>query len=322
MSEIPALRDALVDAAARRARRRRRLALRAVAWTAAAAAAAALLALAVSGPRDREVPAVPPPQDVVRGYSAFDRPAAAADTPPAGALSADYTRVESRLVLDEDGTRVWLAVGERPKVEGFGGRSELCAVVRGAAGAGGVCGGPVSEGFASQLLRRDGPDPVLFVLPDGARDPQVLTRDGIVSPAVHDNVALAVPGEPAIGASFTDASGVRRIARYRELHARGWTPPAGCPRLDPLPASAGNLAERAALLAVDRLYPWIQEARVTRVSPVQPGLCPREVTDRSLLVELRILPFDASQRASDSLTQGRVLVGMEGGEMTVWRVQH
>ena len=61
---------------------------------------------------------------------------------------------------------------------------------------------------------------------------------------------------------------------------------------------------------------------MTGVSPVGPGLCTRDVTDRSLLVELHLTPFDASQRNSASLTQGRLLVGMVHGRMTVWMVQH
>ncbi len=109
---------------------------------------------------------------------------------------------------------------------------------------------------------------------------------------------------------------------YRDLDARGWTPPERCPALEPLPPDADAAARRAGLLAVDRIYPWIQEASVTGVSPVGPGLCTRDATDRSLLVELHLTPFDASQRNSASLTQGRLLVGMLHGRMTVWMVQH
>lgn len=326
MSEIPALRDALVGAAARRVRRRRRRAFTIVAWTAVAAAVSAVLVLGTFEPDDIETPTINPPADAIgQSFSAFRRPATAADAPPAGAFAGDFD-VDSRLVLDEDGTRVWLAAVAHPKVEGFGGRRELCGVVRGDGGPGSVCselGGRFESGLASQIRRHNAPDSVLFLLPDGAGDPHVTLSNGrVLSPGVRDNAALVVPDAPAVGASFTTPSGVREISRWRDLDTRGWTPPEGCPTLESLPTGAEELARRAALLAADRVYPWIQEASVTGVSPVGPGLCTREVTDRSLLVELHLTPFDASQRNSASLTQGRLLVGMEHGRMTVWMVQH
>jgi hypothetical protein len=178
----------------------------------------------------------------------------------------------------------------------------------------------MADGFVTQIPARNGRI-ALFVLPDGSGDPQVLIRGSSLEPEVRDNVALAAPPESIVSASYTDAAGVRRISRWRDLHAKGWTPQ-GCPALDPLPADAQAQAQRAALLAVSRVYPWIQEASVAGVTPVGPGLCTPEVTDRSLAVSLRILPFDESQRKSASLTQGLLLVGMERGRMTVWRVQH
>jgi hypothetical protein len=221
---------------------------------------------------------------------------------------------------------VWLVASRRPKVEGFGGERELCAILRGNGGPGAVCGGLASiaqSGIVSPLPRHDAPDSVLFVLPEGATDPQVTLSGGVVlAPEIHDNAALVVPREPVFGASWTSPSGVREIARYRDLDAKGWTPPEGCPKLDPLPADAEGQARRAALLAVDRIYPSIQQAAVTRVSPLGRGLCTPEVSDRSLVVELNLTPFDASQRSSASLTQGRLLAGMVNGRMTVWMVQH
>jgi hypothetical protein len=325
MSEIPALRDALVGAASRRVRRRRRRALALVGWTAVAVAAAAVFVLlAGPAPRERERPAITPqPQDaLVRGFSVFRRPATAADALPADARG-DGRDIDARLALDEDGSRVWLAAMTQPKIEGFGGRRELCAVVRGKAGTASTCNGSPgsSPGTLTLLPRRNAPDSVLFVLPDGARDPQVtLSSDFVLAPKVQGNVALAVPHEPPVGASYTTAAGVRQIARWHDLHARGWSPAKGCPKLEPLPPGAEDLARRAALLAVDRIYPWIQEASVTGVSPVGPGLCTRAVTDRSLMVELHLTPFKATRSAS--LTQGRLLVGMRRGEMTVWMINH
>jgi hypothetical protein len=322
MTEIPALRDALVGAAARRVRRRRRQAATIFGW--AAVATAVVLVLVRSDPRELERPA-PPPAAVpaAQSFSAFRRPATAADALPAGALPG--LDADSRRVLDEHGTRVWLAAVTHPKVEGFGGRRELCAVVRGTGGPGGFCiTASGVTGLASPIRRSNAPDSVVFVLPDGARDPHATLSDGVVlSPAVHDNVALVVPREPeVVGASWTTPAGIRAIARWRDLDAKGWTPPEGCPKLGTLPAGAGKRAARAALLAVDRIYPSIQQAAVTRVSPVGPGLCTRDVTDRSLMVELNLTPFDVSQRSSASLTQGRLLAGMVDGRMTVWMIQH
>ena len=68
------------------------------------------MVLAGSGPRERERPAItpaPPAGLLERGFSAFRRPPAADDAPPADALSG-YDDVDARLVLDESGTRVWL----------------------------------------------------------------------------------------------------------------------------------------------------------------------------------------------------------------------
>jgi hypothetical protein len=324
MSEIPALRDALVGAAARRARRRRRVTLTVAAWAAVAAAIA--FVLVSSEPRELERPAPPPAAArPLEGFSVFRRPATATDALPAGVFPGDVG-VDSRLVLDQDGTRVWLATVAHPKVEGFGGRRDLCAVVRGKGGPGSDCIGlaGAAPSFVGTIRRHHAPDSVVFMLPDGARDPHVTLSNGlIVSPEIHDNAALVVPDEPPVGASFTAPSGVRQISRWRDLDAKGRTPQdAGCPRFDRLPADAEAQARRAALLTVDSIYPWIQEASVTGVSPVGPGLCTRAVTDRALMVELHLTPFAVSQRKSASLTQGRLLVGMLHGRMVVWMVQH
>jgi hypothetical protein len=321
MTEIPALRDALVGAAARRVRRRRRRAMAVAGWTAAATAATALFVLlAGSEPRERERPAITPaPQDSLeRGFSVFRRPETAGDALPADPLAGGRD-VDARLALDEHGSRVWLAA-----VTKANGRRELCAVLRGKVGSASTCNPlpGLTPGSVSPVPRRNGFDSVLFVLPDGAGDPRVTLSSGVVaSPEVRGNVALVVPPDAMpVGASYTSSSGVREIARWRDLHAQGWTPPEGCPKLEPLPTGAETLARRAALLAIDRIYPSIRKASVTGVSHVGPGLCTREVTDRSLMVELHLTPVAATNSAS--LTQGRLLVGMEHGEMTVWMVQH
>src|SRR3954467_13222039 len=102
MSELPALRDALVGAAARRVRRRRRRAVAVIGWTAVAAAAAAVVVL-LSGaePRERERPAITPSpaESLEQGFSVFRRPATAADALPTGVFP-DGLDIHSRLALD------------------------------------------------------------------------------------------------------------------------------------------------------------------------------------------------------------------------------
>ncbi len=107
--------------------------------------------------------------------------------------------------------------------------------------------------------------------------------------------------------------GERRIIPDRE--ARAYSAPQGCPALGALPADAEASARRAALLAVDRIYPVV-EADVTAVTRGG-GTCHPAST---LTVSLHLTPYD--NRKSDSLSQGRVLVGMVDGHMQVFDVMH
>jgi hypothetical protein len=63
-------------------------------------------------------------------------------------------------------------------------------------------------------------------------------------------------------------------------------------------------------------------ATVTHVTAAAPGLCAREVTDRSVLVALHLVLRDPAQRDSASLSQGQLLLGVIDGKMTAWRVRH
>ena len=118
---------------------------------------------------------------------------------------------------------------------------------------------------------------------------------------------------PIIITSWTDAAGVRRIIPDHD--PRAYLPPRGCPALGPLPANAEASARRTALLAVDRIYPVI-EADVTAVTRGG-GTCHPA---RTLTVSLHLTPL--THRNSDSLSQGRVLVGMVDGHMQVFEVMH
>jgi hypothetical protein len=332
MSEIPALRDALVGAAARRARRRRRRAVTIVAWTAVAAAVAAVLALGTFAPRDRERAVTPGPSGLLeRAFPVFARAERDGDAAPkreivngvprdvvnhSGTLYG-MTHLRSRLVLDDNGGRAWLVAGKRE------GEDWLCFVqAGGSSGCSKLTDFARDGGIGWSPPRGHEPGSVSMVLPAGATDTQVTLADGRrLTPALHDGVALVRVPRAAVAAGWTDAAGTRHITRI-DRERDGRSIPEGCPRLDPLPPDAEAQARRAALMASDYLYPDLAEAEVTGVTRVGPGLCTRSVTDRSLLVSLRIRPGEPSQRQSASLTQGRLLVGMEQGEMTVWMIQH
>jgi hypothetical protein len=163
---------------------------------------------------------------------------------------------------------------------------------------------------------------LLMALPADASDAQVTLANGVlVTPGLHDGVALVRFPRTAIAAGWTDAAGTRHITTLVQHQARR-PDPQGCPRLDPLPPDAVARARRAALMAADYLYAGLEAASVTGVSRLGPVVCTHAVTDRTLNVGLRLVPTSARARHSSSLTQGRLLVGMVHGRMTVWMVQH
>jgi hypothetical protein len=147
-----------------------------------------------------------------------------------------------------------------------------------------------------------------------------LANGMLLTPALHNGVALVRYPRAVVATGWTDAAGTRHIVRI-DRRRDGPSIPEGCPRLDPLPPDAEAQARRAALMASDYLYPDLVQADVTDVTRIGRGLCTPSVTERSLLVSLRIVPSAPSPRNA-SLTQGRLLVGMVDGRMKVWMVQH
>jgi hypothetical protein len=229
------------------------------------------------------------------------------------------TGLQPRLARDDDGGRVWLVAGERDGV------ARLCLVRAGP--------GPLGNGECGELtkLARDGatgwapprngrPGMLLMLLPQGARDVRLTATDGTAIAAAPENGIVFVTLTRTVTSSgWTDAAGVRHIEQLEHVDPRL---PSGCRQLDPLPAGADAKARQVALMMAGFFYPGIERASVTRVGPVRPGFCTRAVTDRSLLVSLRLVPRSAAARRSASLTQGRLLVGMVHGRMAVWSVQH
>jgi hypothetical protein len=351
MSEIPALRDALVAAAARRAHRHRRLAIRATAWTAATAAAAAVLALAITQHApDRERAATParPTSPLARAFPVFARPARPEDEPPAwpaeiraaGAAGGDgatpgegargdgaapgegaggdgaaagegaggdgATGAISRRIVDRDGVQAWVIAG------GTGAGAKLCTVLAFDGTTSGGCG---TVGVAAR--RGTGiwlGTTALQVAPAGSGDVRVRFGDGHdAAPRVIDGAALVRGTRQITAVGFTAPDGTRFVHRYGsgtaiDLDRR-------CARLGALPNDAIDAASRAALLAVDDVYPAVTEATIGGVKPLAGDLCPN-----TLVVELRLTQPDS--RTGDSLAQGRLLLGLIDGRMTVWRLQH
>ena len=93
--------------------------------------------------------------------------------------------------------------------------------------------------------------------------------------------------------------------------------------LDPLPPDARAKGDRAALIAVDRCTRASDVATVVYASPREPGRrARRAITARTIEVTLRLVPRDPKQRKSASLSQGRLLVGMQDGALRVFYLLH
>jgi len=288
--------------------------------------------LLTARPAERERPAATPTPTaelLERHFAAFRRAATPADALPdsiARRLRRDLDHLDPRLVL-RSGTRVWLVSGTNNGrvVESLRGRTELCTFTVAMGGCDPLADavrGDRPEGVW-EPPRRGRPGTLLLVLGDGARDIRVTLTDGtVISPELHDNAVLLGLPRMATSTSWTTAAGARHVYRYQDPDPNESRDAQGCPALDPLPADADAQARTAALEAVDRLYPGVQEATVTAVEPAGPGLCTRAVTDRSLQVSLHLVPRDPAERGSASLSQGRLLLGVIDGRMAVWSVQH
>jgi hypothetical protein len=313
MTEFPALRDALVGAATKR-RRRRRVAGAALPLVAACAVAVTLVSLPGPG-KEREGVAPETQSPLEQRYGVFRRPQRPQDVMPA--RPRDHYAMDAartRLVAHDGSTRVFAG----PTRDG----RSLCTITVSGGGYLGGCG-PISAlrddvaqggwmGSTEALLFEDGVRDVRLLLQNGRRE----------APRVVDNGLLARSPIGYTGVSWTSASGTRYVNRIKPP-ARGAGPPSTCPSaLAPLPPDAMKQARRVALLAVDQLYPGAASARVTEVQ-TEPGTpCAQALTIRMLEVTLKLVPADPRQRKSASLSQGRLLVGMQDGALRVVYLLH
>jgi hypothetical protein len=295
MSEFPALRDALV-AAGKRRRRRRRAVGTAVPSLAVAAAVVALVSFP-SAPPDREQAAPRPLGPLEQLYGVFRRAQRPEDRLSQG-LAREFAidPAQSRQVGPDSGLFV------APTRDG----RSLCTVLAGGGGYGSGCT-PLARlragtaqgvwmGSTYGLLFRDSVRDVRLLRDDGRRDAPRIVDNGVVARADHQ---------------FTGVSWTSGTTRYVNRVARAGAPsapPSACPALDPLPRDSLERAIRAALLAVDQLYPDAKAARVIGASEGPSGStpCPRSVMKRSVIV---VLAAGAKPR--------RLLLGMDSGAMRV-----
>lgn len=281
MSEIPALRDALVRAGVRRRRRRRR-AVGAAVPTFAAVAAAVAFALPRAADPERDVPptSVPP----VQGFSVFARPQTDEDRALPERLAAFAgpnldpaltRRVSGAFVLATTTGSVCIAQEDGDQVTGS------CA--------------PAGRVRAGARVAARTAESLTVLVPDGARDIRTDYVDSgqTLSARAQDNV-IAVPNPDRVAAlSWTDAGGVRRIQRYGEprwMTAKRCT---GASSYDALPADARALASRAALIDAVQVDPTATSARVVSAEPAPATTCPDTIAQRLVGVNLQL---DSSRR--------------------------
>ena len=309
--EFPALQQALVAAARRRIRRRRTFQVALPALVAAAAAATVIVSLPQAPPEPEHV-AVAPKDVLARSFAAFRRPRTAAD---ALAPVPQYPRstCRGRGWSRGPGTRACTWCPRRSP--------SASAWSRGREHRRDCTSRSRAVGETSPLaISLDGWQAMF--MPDGTRDVRITDTKGKVREvALHDNAALLARGavhrarrlDRGFGKTPHPAPGDHQAARAT---------PQGCPALQPLPADAIAQARHVALLAVDQLYPAIREATIGSAARATGTPCSAAITRQSIAVSLRLITVDPKYRRSASLSQGRLLLGMVGGRMTVYALQH
>jgi hypothetical protein len=327
MTEFPALRDALVGAAARR-RRRRRVAGAAAPTFAVAAVALVALVTASHEPRERERAVASPapavgkahvPRSVEAAFAVFRREATRADRLPAGVVFPGMGSPSATRFLKQGGPRRFFAASFATR-EG----TTLCllALRRGRIETK-TCGTPTEAIGEPTPLRISAGDVTGVFLPDTSTDLRFILSNGVGSVSPSNNLSLVQLMAPLAGLSWTGGSGMRYIEDFGGTRAPAAPPPDTCPKsLEPLPPDALTKARRAALIAVDRFYPSAMLATVVSANPATGTPCSSPITGRSIDVGLRLVPRDPKQRKSDSLSQGRLLLGMQDGYMRVFYLLH
>ncbi|MDA0172050.1 hypothetical protein OJ998_23310 [Solirubrobacter taibaiensis] len=298
MSEFPALKDALVRAAARRRRRRRTVGAAVPAF--AIAAAAFVFAFASSTPPEQERVASP----LSQRFSVFARPQTDADRAlperlaragTGGTIDLALTRrvADGAYVLATREGSVCIVMPER----GNQIKVSCGPVARAAAG-----DAPVMTGTAKQTVRlvADGTRDVIVAYGDGSRS-EVPVRDNVIVVRDPDNVRVV---------SWTDAAGVRHVAR-RASRSNLLLLLDDCRRpIEPLPADGVAQATREALLNVDRIYPSAKRARVIGTQLAPPRSCPGSDPADTVAVRLRLDTRDIV-----------VLMGSIEGKLTPYRLK-
>jgi hypothetical protein len=208
---------------------------------------------------------------------------------------------DSRLVAHAHGVRLWLA----PR----GG--EVCAVARRDATERTSCAATAPRGSGWGMVWR--------ILPDDAIDARITSLGGDqVAPPVRDNALLVA--KPRLYASI---GWTRGRTRYVRQEATLYGPrPGSCPRLDALPADWRAGAARIALRSVDQAYNGLVRATVTSIARATGTPCPGGDPARSVLVSLHLVTASRAARSSASLSEGRLLLGMVRGRMTVYQLMH
>ena len=164
-------------------------------------------------------------------------------------------------------------------------------------------------------------------------EPQTYSDDEVYAALVPDRVSdVRVLGEADVrrvrdsgilvaralgGLSWTDAKGTRYVLRISPA------PPAvrlpGCPAaLDPLPDDALDRGMRAALIAVDRLYPEATSARVAGAGEGAGDLAPCPAAIGGAVDDHRAPPEPRSAGGSPTPPEGRLLVGLVDGRAIVY----
>jgi hypothetical protein len=297
MTEFPALRDALVRAAMRRRRRHRAIGA-AVPVLAAGVGAIAFVSLPGTS-EDQERVARPPAGVLERNYAAFRGPRTAADELSRNVSVGAGSRARSRLIARDGAARLFAV----PSADG----KELCLVSVPGEGASCAALDPTAPLISSDT------DFFAALVPDRLRDVRVLSEPGVRRGGQSGILTPRSLG----GLSWTDAKGTRYVLRVNQA-----LPAArllGCPaELDPLPDDALDRGMRAALIAVDRLYPEATSARVSGAGegPSDLAPCPAPIGERSMVIGLRLTPRGAG--GSQNPPEGRVLVGLVDGRAIVY----
>jgi hypothetical protein len=317
MTEFPALRDALIAAAARRRRRRRRIVAAAPTFAITAAVVAVLL-VPVAPERERTV-TPPAPTATVKPYAqqtleeafaVFRRKQTAADRMPAARLPLGTPDATRTRLLEQGGPRRFFAA----QVATREGQAVCLVAVRRGRMESATCG-TATEAIDESTPLRIGVGRITGVfLPDSSTDLRFIYPNGVGSVSARNNLSLVMsPSEPLSGTSWTGGSGTRYIQDLGVAREFSAPPPETCPkRLGPLPADAVARARRAALIAIDRLYPQALRGTVSEAARATGTPCSAAITDRSIEVTLHL------ERKSANVAQGRLLLGMQDGYMRVF----